>query len=125
VATQQLLDAYTFLTRESVYLQSATETEVDAMLRLLNSTVQDTWKARDALLEVRSAVNCRAQQAIHKVLASKGLTPDASSSMGVSGLCRVPAARGGGGNSSNATIGKEAKTPATPTSYRRLMAAYQ
>jgi hypothetical protein len=92
VANQQLLDAYSFLTRESVYLQAAAETEVDTMLRLLNSTVEDIWKARDAVLEVRSAVNCRAQHIIHKALLGKGLAPDAKSSIGVNGLCPMPAA---------------------------------
>lgn len=70
IATQQLLDSYTFMQPETVFLQPEGKSEIDVMLNVMQLSVKEIYTVRARLLRLRVALNLQAKEWVDDWLTS-------------------------------------------------------
>jgi hypothetical protein len=86
LADQAFVQAYSFLSTESVFEQSAGEDELSAMFRVAQLPAHAIWRTRTALQQLQGEMNGRCVQLLLGWLMKRGLHPDADSAVVTQGL---------------------------------------
>ncbi|KAF6265350.1 hypothetical protein COO60DRAFT_1041000 [Scenedesmus sp. NREL 46B-D3] len=79
IADAAFLSAYSMMEPAAVFQQQPSESELDAMYRAAALPVQQVWRTRSAVQQLRQKMNARSSSLILRWLLDKGLVPDGGS----------------------------------------------
>ena len=68
IVSERFLSAYSFLTKDDVYLQRESESTLDVGLRILSMKPQEVQQYRDRLFDLRHKLSNRAAAQLHKLM---------------------------------------------------------
>lgn len=72
IADDKFLDAYTMIDRSAVYHRGEGQEEVDVMFRVSAQDARETWRARQAVSDLRDKLNKRASGLLRQWLDERG-----------------------------------------------------
>lgn len=72
IADDKFLDAYTMIDRSAVYYRAEGQEEVDVMFAVSAQDARETWRARQAVSDLRDKLNKRASGLLRQWLDEKG-----------------------------------------------------